>query len=75
MIVITHAYDDRVGVRYMTNGLKVYYAPMVPFVDQASFPTLLGFLPLLRDILLRERIDIVHGHQVRRPGRWRLRGA
>lgn len=23
VIVITHAYDDRVGVRYMTNGLKV----------------------------------------------------
>ena len=23
VIVITHAYNDRVGVRYMTNGLKV----------------------------------------------------
>jgi hypothetical protein len=23
VIVVTHAYDDRVGVRYMTNGLKV----------------------------------------------------
>ncbi len=23
VIVVTHAYDDRIGVRYMTNGLKV----------------------------------------------------
>ena len=23
VIVVTHAYDDRVGIRYMTNGLKV----------------------------------------------------
>jgi phosphatidylinositol glycan class A protein len=23
VIVVTHAYDDRVGVRHMTNGLKV----------------------------------------------------
>ena len=23
VIVVTHTYDDRVGVRYMTNGLKV----------------------------------------------------
>jgi phosphatidylinositol glycan class A protein len=27
MVVVTHAYDDRVGVRYLTNGLKVYYIP------------------------------------------------
>jgi phosphatidylinositol glycan class A protein len=23
VIVVTHVYDDRIGVRYMTNGLKV----------------------------------------------------
>ena len=23
VIIVTHAYDDRIGVRYMTNGLKV----------------------------------------------------
>lgn len=28
--VLTHAYDDRGGVRHMTNGLKVYYAPRIP---------------------------------------------
>jgi len=29
VIVVTHVYDDRIGVRYMTNGLKVkrfYYS-------------------------------------------------
>jgi len=25
VIVLTHSYGDRVGVRYMTNGLKVIY--------------------------------------------------
>ena len=24
VIVLTHAYGDRVGIRYMTNGLKVH---------------------------------------------------
>lgn len=30
VIIITHKYDNRAGVRYMTNGLKVYYCPFVP---------------------------------------------
>jgi phosphatidylinositol N-acetylglucosaminyltransferase subunit A len=63
VIIITHAYGERTGVRYLTNGLKVYYCPILPFVDQCSFPTLFGFFPLLRKILIRERIEIVHAHQ------------
>lgn len=47
----------------MTNGLKVYYVPLVPFTDQDAFPTLFGFLPLLRDILIREEISLIHTHQ------------
>ena len=38
VIVITHTYGDRQGVRYMTNGLKVYYLPQQPFYNQSSFP-------------------------------------
>jgi phosphatidylinositol glycan class A protein len=35
VVVITHSYgDDRKGIRYMTNGLKVYYLPMAVFYDQ-----------------------------------------
>mmetsp|Transcript_9469 Transcript_9469/g.18260 ORF Transcript_9469/g.18260 Transcript_9469/m.18260 type:complete len:450 (+) Transcript_9469:332-1681(+) len=63
VIIITHAYDNRSGVRYMTNGLKVYYCPLLPFVDQCCWPTMFGFFPLLRKILIREGIEIVHAHQ------------
>jgi phosphatidylinositol glycan class A protein len=33
VIVVTHAYEGRTGVRYMTNGIKVYYCPFAPFID------------------------------------------
>ncbi|BBN14899.1 phosphatidylinositol N-acetylglucosaminyltransferase subunit A [Marchantia polymorpha subsp. ruderalis] len=63
VVVATHAYGRRSGVRYMTNGLKVYYIPWLPFYLQTSFPTLFGTFPIFRTIMLRERITIVHGHQ------------
>ena len=63
VIVVTHAYGDRRGVRYMTGGLKVYYCPLVPFVDEDALPTFHAFLPTFRQIVLRERITLVHGHQ------------
>lgn len=67
VIVVTNAHGKRRGVRWMTNGLKVYYIPLLPFVDGSSLPTLgLAYFPLFRRILIREGVDIVHGHQVRR---------
>lgn len=63
VIVVTHAYQGRQGIRYMTNGLKVYYLPLTVCFDQVVFPTMFSFLPLFRNILLRERITVVHGHQ------------
>ncbi|XP_055910028.1 phosphatidylinositol N-acetylglucosaminyltransferase subunit A [Eupeodes corollae] len=62
VVVITHSYGDRTGVRYMTNGLKVYYLPITVFYNQCILPTMVCNIPLLRCILLREKIDIVHGH-------------
>mmetsp|Transcript_5546 Transcript_5546/g.6517 ORF Transcript_5546/g.6517 Transcript_5546/m.6517 type:complete len:432 (-) Transcript_5546:915-2210(-) len=62
VIVITHAAGDRKGVRYMTNGLKVYYVPWNPFHEDNSFPGFFTFFPLFRDIMIREQIEIVHGH-------------
>ncbi|XP_077980331.1 phosphatidylinositol N-acetylglucosaminyltransferase subunit A-like [Glandiceps talaboti] len=62
VIVITHAYEKRSGIRYMTNNLKVYYLPFVPFYNQCVLPTLFPTLPLIRYICIRERVDIVHGH-------------
>lgn len=62
VIVITHFYKNRSGVRYMTNGLKVYYLPMIPFYNQCVFPCVYVSCAIIRDILLREDITIVHGH-------------
>ncbi|XP_069122175.1 phosphatidylinositol N-acetylglucosaminyltransferase subunit A-like [Argopecten irradians] len=62
VIVVTHFYGDRRGVRYLTNGLKVYYLPFPPFYNQAILPTIFTTFPLLRNIFIRENITIVHGH-------------
>ena len=63
VIVITHAYGRRQGIRYMTGGLKVYYLPLAVPYDQVIFPTLYAFFPLFRNILIREGVSLVHGHQ------------
>jgi phosphatidylinositol N-acetylglucosaminyltransferase subunit A len=64
VVVITHAYGEtRKGVRYLPGPLKVYYCPFVVMTDQDAMPTFTATLPLVRHILLRERIDIVHAHQ------------
>ncbi|KAF4358461.1 hypothetical protein G4B88_020139 [Cannabis sativa] len=63
VVVMTHAYGNRSGVRYMTGGLKVYYIPWTPFVMQNTLPTFYGTLPIIRTILVREKISLVHGHQ------------
>jgi phosphatidylinositol N-acetylglucosaminyltransferase subunit A len=67
VIVITHQYNGnkRQGVRYLPGPLKVYYCPIVPIASSANvaLPTFTATLPLLRHILIRERIDIVHAHQ------------
>ncbi|KAK0634378.1 hypothetical protein B0T17DRAFT_611402 [Bombardia bombarda] len=62
VIIITHAYKGRTGVRYLTNGLKVYHVPFFVIYRSTTFPTVFSFFPLFRNIVLRERIDIVHGH-------------
>ncbi|BFZ53635.1 Phosphatidylinositol N-acetylglucosaminyltransferase GPI3 subunit [Savitreella phatthalungensis] len=62
VIIITHAYGDRSGVRYLTNGLKVYYVPFAVIYREATFPSVFSFFPVFRNIMLRERIEVVHGH-------------
>ncbi|XP_066147511.1 phosphatidylinositol N-acetylglucosaminyltransferase subunit A isoform X2 [Euwallacea fornicatus] len=62
VIVMTHSYEDRVGIRYMTNGLKVYYLPIKVFYNQCVLPTMICNIALIRHILLREEIEVVHGH-------------
>nr|SVE75090.1 EOG090X0515 [Daphnia dolichocephala] len=62
VVVITHSYGNRVGVRYMTNGLKVYYLPVKTMHDQVVLPTLFASLSIFRNIFIRECVEIVHGH-------------
>ncbi len=43
--------------------LQVYYVPRLPLVLQVVAPTILGSFRLVRNIILRERITLVHAHQ------------
>eukprot|EP00040_Diaphanoeca_grandis_P010879 m.55745 g.55745 ORF g.55745 m.55745 type:complete len:451 (-) comp22125_c0_seq3:163-1515(-) len=62
VVVVTHSYGDRVGVRYITPGIKVYHLPFKVIYNQAILPTALVSAPLVRHILIREQIQVVHGH-------------
>ncbi|TKR76003.1 hypothetical protein L596_017214 [Steinernema carpocapsae] len=62
VIVITHAYGKRKGIRFMTNGLKVYYLPFIVAYNGCSLATITGSLLWFRQIFLREKIQLVHGH-------------
>jgi phosphatidylinositol glycan class A protein len=64
VIIVTHYYGNRKGIRYMTNGLKVYYLPITQIYNQSTLPELgIMLIPILRKVLIREKIDIVHCHQ------------
>ncbi|AOW00931.1 hypothetical protein B0I72DRAFT_164062 [Yarrowia lipolytica] len=62
VVIITHAYDSRTGVRILTNGIKVYYVPFFVLYRNSTFPSVFSAFPILRNIFIRENIDIVHGH-------------
>ncbi|KAG7665769.1 SPT14 [[Candida] subhashii] len=62
VIIITHTYDTRNGIRTLTNGLKVYYVPFFVLYRSSTFPTVFSAFPILRNIFIREQIDIIHGH-------------
>lgn len=63
VIVITHSYGNRKGIRWMKGGVKVYYLPLPIVYQNVTYPIPLVLLPIIRNILIREQIDIVHGHQ------------
>ncbi|KAI2598732.1 phosphatidylinositol glycan anchor biosynthesis class A [Homo sapiens] len=62
VIIVTHAYGNRKGIRYLTSGLKVYYLPLKVMYNQSTATTLFHSLPLLRYIFVRERVTIIHSH-------------
>ena len=62
VIVITHYYGNRRGIRIMKNYLKVFYLPLEPFYNQCLLPTVVATLPYFRFIFRTEKIQLVHGH-------------
>ncbi|XP_062391269.1 phosphatidylinositol N-acetylglucosaminyltransferase subunit A [Sardina pilchardus] len=62
VVIATHAYGDRRGIRYLTNGLKVYYLPLQVMYNQSTATTVFHSLPLLRCVFVRERVTVVHAH-------------
>ncbi|XP_026765415.2 phosphatidylinositol N-acetylglucosaminyltransferase subunit A [Galleria mellonella] len=62
VVVITHSYGQRGGIRYLTGGLKVYHLPLLVMYAQCALPTMICNIALIRYILIRECIEIVHGH-------------
>uniref|UniRef100_A0A914CUX8 phosphatidylinositol N-acetylglucosaminyltransferase n=1 Tax=Acrobeloides nanus TaxID=290746 RepID=A0A914CUX8_9BILA len=62
VIVITHAYGRRKGIRYLSNGLKVYYLPFLVVYNSTTLSAVVDCLYWFRKIFLHEKIQIVHGH-------------
>ena len=66
VIIITHAHKpQRHSVRYLSSFLKVYHIPLrliPPTSAHATLPNLFLAFPLLRQIFIRERIQVVHSH-------------
>lgn len=62
IIILTHTYTDRQGVRFLPNGVKVYHLPYANMALQTTYPTLWFSLPLYYDIFVREGVQLVHGH-------------
>lgn len=62
VVIVTHAYGRRKGVRHLTNGLKVYYLPLQVMYNQSTATTVYHSLPLMRCVFVRERITVVHAH-------------
>ena len=58
VVVITGTYSNqRTGIRYLSNGLKVYHIPTKCIYTQAAFPDFFtAIVPDLRLIYIREQI-------------------
>ena len=64
VIIITRAFNNRIGIRYLQGGIKVYYLPLQPLVIKTIIaPSFFNSFALMRQILIREQVDIYHGHQ------------
>jgi phosphatidylinositol N-acetylglucosaminyltransferase subunit A len=64
VVVLTHAHQQRTGIRYLANGVKIYYAPLPPFAEDVVLPVFVDFINVFRHVVVREGVTVVHGHQV-----------
>ena len=55
VVVYTHAHPGRVGVRWITGGIKVYHVPRVVMYDNCTFPNFFGAFKLFRKVRRRRR--------------------
>ena len=63
VVIVTHAYNDRIGIRHLSSGVKVYYLTIPVLHNQCTLPNYLLLFPTLHQIIQKEEINIVHGHQ------------
>jgi len=61
--ILTHHRKNRQGIKYMGNGIKVYFTPLMALYDDTSYPILYGALKIIREICYTEKVDIIHCHQ------------
>lgn len=62
VVIVTHTYGDRQGIRWLPHRLKVYHLPFANMALQTTFPTLWFSLPFYYDLFVREQVTLVHGH-------------
>lgn len=77
VVVVTRAYGEEYsGMRLLpgvdkekgaAGDVKVYYIPRLVLGKQVTLPTILPFYSTFHDILRKEEVDIVHGHQSSSP--------
>jgi len=62
--MITSMYQGvREGVRVLGNGMKVYHLPLLPIIhNDVSLIAKYNIFPVIRQILVREQVEICHGH-------------
>ncbi|BAM41788.1 glycosyl transferase [Theileria orientalis strain Shintoku] len=63
VVIFTRNFGDRRrGVRYMENGIKVYHQWNNGLIPPSTIPTFIDLFPYYRNILIREKVDVVHTH-------------
>ncbi|KAK2196402.1 bifunctional PIGA [Babesia duncani] len=63
VVLVTREFGNRRGIRFLSSGIKVYHIPSKSLIKPCGLPYFVDRFPLIRNILIREQIDIIHWHQ------------